>query len=123
MDVLRNKEINDLLTKPIKIPRKRAGVIVEPKRTAPTPAANGVAIEVPVFKVNALMPEIDAHLTSTPGAIKSTPAPKLLKYEAKALFKSDAATVIADGSLAGEKLATSAAELPAATNTAAFVLA
>jgi hypothetical protein len=65
---------------------------------------------VPVLLVN----QVDAMFT--PGAIRSTQPPKLLKLANPSVTEL-AATVIAPGVLAGELEQASVAELPAATTT------
>jgi hypothetical protein len=71
---------------------------------------------VPLMVLVAVVPPIHALRTLTPGAKISIKLPKLEK-DARVSVESDAATVIAEGSLAGEKSLASAPEFPAATVT------
>src|SRR5690348_2694434 len=94
----------------------RAGVLNgEPVRySAATPATCGAAIEVPLIVLVAVLLPIQSEIMSTPGANRSTQAPKL-ENSGRWSAEFVAPTVIAVGVLAGENPHASASELPAAT--------
>src|SRR5437773_1748459 len=80
--------------------------------SASTPAACGLAIEVPLIVFVPLFSQVDVMFT--PGAYTSTQPPKFEK-EALLSLMSEAATVSVPAALDGEELHASAFELPAAT--------
>ena len=83
---------------------------------ATMPVTCGAAIEVPSHTSVLSGPPIIAERMPTPGANRSTPAPKLEKL-ARLSLPSVAATVIASGTLAGPCWETSLLSLPAETTT------
>ena len=89
----------------------------DPERTAAAaPATCGVAMEVPLIEAMAVVEAVPADVIPTPGAYRSTQAPKLEK-DAWRSDASLAATVSALGTRAGELVHASTAELPAAATT------
>jgi hypothetical protein len=81
---------------------------------AAAPATCGAAIEVPLMVRIAELLVCHAEVILVPGAKILTQEPKLEKLERLSLL-AVAATVIAEGTLAGEELQAFAFELPAAT--------